>query len=88
MRIVTVGAEIVSSLPGAHKVSRSFPMNPSSPISVLRPMTFTTESIALGEVYHLPIEQSQFISIFCIVTIEAPSHRLSMVKFDIYMLLF
>ena len=88
MRVVTVGAEIVSSLPRAHKVSRSFPMNTRSPISVLRPMTFTTESIAFGEVYHLPIEQSQFIPIFCIVTVKTPSHRFSMVKFDIHMLLF
>jgi hypothetical protein len=51
-------------------------------------MTFTTEPIALGEVYQLPIEQSQFISIFCFVAVETPPHRLGMMKLDLCMFFF
>jgi len=83
-----VGTEIVSPLPRAHKISRPFPMNPRSPISVLRPMTFTTELVAFCKVYEFPVEKSQFISIPYIVTIEAPSHRLGMMEFNIRVFFF
>jgi hypothetical protein len=58
MRIVAVGTEIIGSFARPHKVSCSFAMNPGPPISILRAMTFTTEPIALGKVYKLPIIKS------------------------------
>src|SRR4030043_2022366 len=88
MRIVTVGTEIVSSLPSTHKVSCSFPMNPRSPISVLRPMTFTAKLVALCKIYKFPVVKSQFVSIPYIVTIETPTHGLGMMKLDLRMFFF
>jgi hypothetical protein len=51
-------------------------------------MTFATESIALREVYEIPIKKSQFISVFWIMTVEAPSHCLGMMKLDLFMFFF
>jgi hypothetical protein len=58
-------------------------MNPRSPIPVLRPMTFAAKLIALCEFYEFPIIKSQLISVFNIVTVEAPSHGLGMMKLDL-----
>ena len=83
MGVMTVGAEEVSSFPGTRKVSRSFPMNTRSPIFVLRPMTFATEPITVGEFYQLAVVQSQPIPISCVMAVEAPSHRFGVMEFDV-----
>ncbi len=88
MRVMTVSTEIISPSAGSHKVSGSFPMNACLPISVLRPMTFTTEPVALREVYQFTVVQPQFISVFSIVAIETPSHRFGMMELDVRMLFF
>jgi hypothetical protein len=88
MGVVAVSAEKIGSLPRTHKVSCSFPVNARLPISVLRPMTFATEPVALSEVDQFTIIKSQFIPVFCIVAIQAPSHRFSMMELDICMFLF
>jgi hypothetical protein len=83
MGVMAVGTEEVGSFSGARKVSRSFPMNTRSPVSVLRPMTFATEPIAFGEFYQFAVVQSQPISISCVMAVEAPSHRFGVMEFDI-----
>jgi hypothetical protein len=87
MGVMAVGAEEVGSFPGARKVSRSFPVNTRSPISVLRPVTFAAESVTLGEFYQFAVVQSQPISIPYVVTVETPSHRFGVMEFDIGVLL-
>jgi hypothetical protein len=88
MGIMAMGTEEVGSFSSVHKVSRSFPVDTRSPISVLRPMAFATEPIALREIYEFPIIKPQLISVFCIVTIEAPSHGLGMMKLDLRVFFF
>jgi hypothetical protein len=83
MGVMAVGAEEVGSFPGARKVSRSFPMNTRSPVSVLRSMTFAAEPIALGEFDQLAVVQSQLISISCVMAVETPSHRFGVMEFDV-----
>src|SRR4030043_46296 len=83
MGIMAMGTEEVGSFSSAHKVSRSFPVDTRSPISVLRPMAFATEPIALREVDEFPVIKSQLISVFYIMAVEAPSHRLGMMKLDL-----
>jgi hypothetical protein len=51
-------------------------------------MTFATEPVAFREVYEFPVVKSQFISIPYIVTIEAPSHGLGMMKLDLRVFFF
>jgi hypothetical protein len=80
MGVVAMSTEKIGSLARTRKVSRSFPMNTRSPVSINRPMTFATEPVAFREVYEFPIVKPQLISVFCIVTIEAPSHGLGMMK--------
>lgn len=88
MGVVAVSAEIVSPFTRAHKVSRSFSMNACSPVSENWSMTFATESIALCEVYEITIKKPQFISVFWIMTVEAPPHCLGMMKLDLCMFFF
>ena len=83
---MAVGTKKVGPFPGARKVSRSFPMDARSPISILRSMTFATEAIALREFYQFAVVQSQSISISCVMAVETPSHRFRVVEFDIGML--
>jgi hypothetical protein len=63
-------------------------MNACPPVFENRAMTFATESIALREVYEIPIIKPQFISVFWIMTVEAPSHCLGMMKLDLCMFFF
>ena len=63
-------------------------MNPSSPISILRSVTFAAEPVAFREVEEVPVIKPEFIPVFCIVTVEAPSHRLGMMKLDLCMFFF
>jgi hypothetical protein len=58
-------------------------MNTRSPIPVLRPVTFTTEPIAFIEVNEFSVVEAEFISIFSVMTIEAPPHCLGMMKLDL-----
>ena len=83
MRVMAVSTEIVNPLAGAAKVSNALSMNACFPVFILRAMTFTAESVALCEVYELPIIKSQFISIFCVVAVETPSHCLGMMKLNL-----
>src|SRR5512139_1827967 len=86
MGIMAVGAEEVGPFPRARKVSRSFPVNTRSPISVLRPVTFTAEPVSLGQFYQLAVVQPLPISISCIMAVEAPPHRFGVMEFDVGML--
>ena len=86
MGVMAVGAEEVGSFPGTRKVSRSFPVNTRSPISVLRPVTFTAEPITLGEFYQLAVVQPQLISVSCVMAVEAPPHRFGVMELDVGML--
>jgi hypothetical protein len=61
-------------------------MNTRSPISVLRPVTFTAEPVTLGEFYQLAVIQPQPISISCVMAVEAPPHRFGVMEFDVGML--
>jgi hypothetical protein len=88
MGVVAMSTEKIGSLARTRKVSRSFPMNTRSPVSINRPMTFATEPVAFREVYEFPIIKPQLISVFCIVTIEAPSHGLGMMKLDLRVFFF
>jgi hypothetical protein len=88
MGIVAVGAEIVSPLAWAGKVSHPFSMNTGLPVLIDITMTFTAEPMAFGKVDQLPIVKTQLISILCIVAIETPSHRFSVMELDIGVLFF
>ena len=83
MRVMAVSTEIVNPLAGAGKVSHPLSMNACFPVFILRAMTFAAESVALREVYELPIIKSQFITIFCVVAVETPPHCLGMMKLDL-----
>lgn len=83
MRVMAVSTEIIGSLAWSHEVSSSFSMNARLPVVILGAMAFAAESVALCEVYEVTIIKPQFITVFCIVTVETPSHRLGMVKPDL-----
>ena len=80
---MAVGTEKVGSFPQAHEVSCSLPMNPRSPIPVLRSMTFTAKLVALCKFNEIAIIKPQLIPVFDIVTVEAPPHGLGMMKLDL-----
>jgi hypothetical protein len=88
MRIVAVGTKIIGSFARPHKVSRPFPMNSCSPISILGTMTLPTEPIALSEVYEFSVVEPEPVSISCIMAIETPSHGLGMAELDLTMFFF
>jgi hypothetical protein len=83
VRIVAVSTEVISPLAWAGKVSHPLSMNTCPPVFILRAMTFAAETVALCEVYELPIIESQFIPILCIVAVETPSHRFGVMELDI-----
>jgi hypothetical protein len=86
MRVMTVSAEKVGSLAGASKVSRPFSMDTCLPVPVHISVTFATEPVAFSELDQLPIEETQSVSIPCIMAVEAPSHGLRMMQSDSGML--
>ena len=63
-------------------------MNARPPISVLGSVTFATKPIALGEFDQLAVVKPEFITISCIMAIEAPSHCFGMEELDLGMLIF
>ncbi len=78
-----MSTEIIGSFARPHKVSSSFSMNARLPVIILGAMAFAAEPIALSKVYEVTIIKPQFIAVFCIVAVEAPSHRLGMMKADL-----
>jgi len=87
MRIMAVSTEIIRPFTRPHKVSGSFPVNACLPISILRPVTFTAEPVALRKVDQFPVVQPQLVAVLRIVTVEAPPHGLGMMEFDLRVLL-
>ena len=83
--IVAVGAEEIGPFPCTGKKAGPLPMNPCTPSPVNVPMAFATEPIAFREIDEFPVIKPQFIPISCFVAVKAPSHCLSMMKFDIAM---
>jgi hypothetical protein len=50
-------------------------------------MAFATEAVAFGKVNELSIIKAEFVSIFCIMAIEAPPHGFRMMHTDLRMLI-
>jgi len=82
MRVVAVGTEIIGPF-ASDKVSCPLPMDARLPISIDVAMTLSAESIALGEIDQFSVEKPEFVPIFGLVAVEAPSHGLGMVKLDV-----
>ena len=81
-----MGAEKVGPFAGACKVSGPFPMDACLPIPIDIAVTFPAKPVAFSKVDQLSVVEPQFISIFCIVAVEAPPHRLRVMELDIGML--
>jgi hypothetical protein len=88
MGIMAMGTEEIGSLAGPHEVSGPLPMDTCFPVLIDISVAFTAEPVAFGEIDQLSIIEAQFIPVFCVVTIEAPSHRLRMAQLDIRMFFF
>ena len=86
--VMAMSTQEVSPLSWATKISGPFSVDPRSPGLVNVPMAFATELVAFCEIDELPVEESQFVAISCVVAIQAPSHRLSMMELDIRMFVF
>ena len=87
MGIMAVGTEKVSSL-SAPKISRPCPMDSCLPVSVDIPVTFAAKPVALGEIDKFSVKKPKFVSVFCIVAIEAPSHGLGVMELDVRVFVF
>jgi hypothetical protein len=87
MGVVAVGAKEIGPFP-AGKETRPFSVKARPPVSVEIAMAFATKPVTLGKVDELSIEEPQFIPILRIMTVEAPSHRLCMMKLDVRMFVF
>jgi hypothetical protein len=87
MGIMAVGTEKVSSL-ASPKISRPFPMDTCLPVSVDIPVTFAAEPVALGEIDEFSVKKPKFVSIFCIVAVEAPSHGLGVMELNVRVFVF
>ena len=83
-----MGAEKVGSFADARKVSGPFPVDACLPIPVNVAVTFTAEPVTFSKVDELSVIKSEFVSIFCIVAVEAPPHRLRMMELDVRMFVF
>jgi hypothetical protein len=88
MRVMTLSTEIISPFAGPHKISGSFPVKTCLPILINVPMAFATEAIAFRKIDQISVIEAQLIPIPGIVAIEAPSHRLSVMKLDVGVLFF
>jgi hypothetical protein len=87
MGVMAVGTEKVSPL-AAPKIPRPFPMDACLPVSVHIPMTLAAEPVTLSEIDELAVVKAEFIPVFCIMAIEAPSKVFTMMEDDIRMLVF
>jgi hypothetical protein len=87
MGVMAVGAEIVSPL-AAPEISGPFPMDACLPVSVDIPVTLAAEPVTLGEIDELTVVKPEFIPVFCLMAIDAPSKVFTMMKDDIRMLVF
>jgi len=88
MGVVAVGAEVISPLSRAGKVSHPFPVKTRLPIFIDISVAFATEAIAFREVDQISIIKPQLIPILRIVAIETPSHRFGMMKLDVGVFIF
>ena len=88
MGVMATRTERVSPLARPGKGPHPFSMNAGFPVLVDISMTFSAEPIAFCEVDQIPIIEPKLISILRIVTIETPSHRFSVVEFDVGMFFF
>jgi hypothetical protein len=87
MGIMAVGTEIISSL-ASPKISRPFPMDTCLPVSVDIPVAFAAEPVAFGEIDEFSVKKPKFVSIFCIVAVEAPSHGFRVMELDVRVFVF
>jgi len=79
-----MGAEEVGSLP-SRKIPRPLSVDPCFPVSVNIPVAFAAEPVAFFEADEFSIVKPQFVAVFCIVAVQAPTHCLSMMEPDIGM---
>jgi len=88
MGIMTVSAEQIGSLAGSHKISRPLSVDTCPPVLVNVAVAFAAEPMAFGKIDELSVIETEFISVFCIVAVEAPSHCLCMMHPDFRMFVF
>jgi hypothetical protein len=88
MGVVAAGTEIISPLSCAGKGSCSLAMNPYPPALVEVAVALSAEPVAFFEIDEFVVIQAQFVAVFGVMAIEAPSHRLGMMELDIRMFLF
>jgi hypothetical protein len=84
---MAVGTEIVNPL-APPKIPGPFPMDACLPVPVHIPVTLAAEPVTFGEIDELAVVQAEFIPVFCIMAIEAPSKVFTMMEDDIRMLVF
>jgi hypothetical protein len=85
---MAVSAEKIGPLSGSREISRSFPVNACFPVPVKVAVAFTAEAVALSEANELSIVKAELITVFYIVTVEAPPHRFCVMDFDVGMFFF
>src|SRR4030043_389781 len=85
---MAMSAEEVSSFALSHEVTGSLSVNPCPPIPVKVAMAFATEPVAFRKIDQFPVIEAQFVAVFCIVAIQAPSHGFRMMHPDFRMFLF
>jgi hypothetical protein len=88
MGIMAAGTEIISSLLRAGEISCSLAVNPYSPALVKVAMALSAEPVAFLEIDEFIVIQAQFVAVFDVMAIEAPSHRFGVMELDVRMLLF
>jgi hypothetical protein len=88
MGVVAAGTEIISSLACAGKVSGSLAVDPYFPALVKVAMAFSAEPVAFLEIDQFAVVQAQFVAVFGVMAIEAPSHRFGVMELDVCMLVF
>jgi hypothetical protein len=84
MGVMAMGAEKIGPLT-ADEITCSFSVNACLPVPIEVAMAFTAEPITLSKINELSIEESKFVSIFCIVAVETPSHSLGVMEFNLGM---
>jgi hypothetical protein len=88
MGVMAAGAEIISPLSCARKGPCSLAMNPYSPALVEVAVALSAEPVAFLEIDEFVVIQAQFVAVFGVMAIEAPSHRLGVMELDVRMFLF
>ena len=84
MGIVAMSTEEIGPLPHPRQeVASPLTMNTRLPILENVSVAFSAETVALFEIDKLSVVKPEFISVFPVVTIEAPPHGLGMMEFDL-----